>query len=92
MTAAPLPAAYASLMALRANKLATALLSASALLCSVAAFTLLFFPATTTALPVAFAPVATADGFDAHFWLFFGLMCGAAFSALAALVNWKASD
>jgi hypothetical protein len=90
MTGGILASEYASLMAIRTNRFATALLSACALLCSAAAFAILFFPATTGA--VEFASLASPSGSDPNFWLFFALMCGAAFSALAALATWKSRD
>jgi hypothetical protein len=92
MTVAAMARAYASLMAGPVNKFATGLLSAMAVICSAAALAILFFPAVTHAAPVEFTSAASTAGFDPHFWLFFALLCGAAFSALAALAIWRSHE
>jgi hypothetical protein len=91
ITVAAMARAYASLMAGRVNKFATGLLSAMAVICS-AALAILFFPAVTHAAPVEFTSAASTAAFDPHFWLFFALLCGAAFSALAALATWRSHE
>lgn len=77
-------------MAVSTQKLATTILSTMAVLCSVAALAILFFPITTSGNPVgaSSAMVARVD-FDPHFWLFFVLMSGAAVSGVAAFAAWN---
>jgi hypothetical protein len=76
-------------MAVRANRIASGLLFAMAAVCTVAAFAILFFAGGTSAAAIEFASVGGTSGFDPLFWLFFASLCGATFSALAALATWQ---